>query len=36
MAQDLRKLLEKKRGEVSGEAMKEGHEDRFLDKLEDE
>ncbi len=35
MAQDLRKLLEKKRGEVSGEAMKEGHEDRFLDKLED-
>ena len=34
MAQDLRKLLEKKRGEVSGEAMKEGHEDRFLDKLE--
>lgn len=35
MAQDLRKLLEKKRGEVSGEAMKEGHEDRFLNKLED-
>ncbi len=35
MAQDLRKLLEKKRGEVSGEAMQEGHEDRFLDKLDD-
>ncbi|NND15470.1 MAG: hypothetical protein HKN89_04020 [Eudoraea sp.] len=35
MAQDLRKLLEKKRGEVSGETMKTGHEERFLNKLED-
>lgn len=35
MAQDLRKLFEEKRGELSGEPMKEGHEERFLDKLED-
>ncbi|MDH3698855.1 MAG: hypothetical protein OEQ81_09330 [Flavobacteriaceae bacterium] len=35
MAQDLRKLFEEKRGKLSGEPMKEGHEERFLDKLED-
>jgi hypothetical protein len=35
MAQDLRKLLEEKRGEMSGEPMKKGHEDRFLDKLDE-